>query len=78
MSWISVTDDLPDIDVPVWIWPQAAIFCRCEDSDGWLWANCYGMVDFVNGEWVANDAETDDDYQPTHWMCLPEPPEEKP
>jgi hypothetical protein len=75
-EWTAVSDRLPDFDVPVFIWPQAGVFLRSNDTEGWLWANCYDTwwYDDKKNEWAAWDAECDDDYEPTHWMPLPEPP----
>ena len=40
---------------------------ECSDGCGWVWCNCYGNID--------GDPEWDDNYEPTHWMHLPELPE---
>jgi hypothetical protein len=37
-----------------------------EEGYGWFWANCYGDI--------HGDADWDDDYRPTHWQPLPQPP----
>ena len=75
-GWIPVSEGLPDIDLPVWVWNGTDIWvgCRAEESDGWLWAKSYSHPEYYAGEWTCADAETDDDYQPTHWMPLPIPP----
>jgi len=43
------------------------------DSEYWLWGNAYSSIWHTGVNWDA-DNETDDDYQPTHWMSLPNPP----
>lgn len=61
MTWISVTDKLPEagIDVLVWI-----------PKDGW---QEIGWYEVINNKWFNGDGE---EIIPTHWMPLPEPPEE--
>lgn len=77
MTWISVNERLPEFDIPVWLACGDNLFIgsRCDDGDGWLWCNCYGSMywDKTKGKWASFDAEADD-YSPTHWMPLPEPP----
>jgi hypothetical protein len=77
-EWIPVTEQLPDFGVPVWLHEAGIIFVgeRSDDADGWLWAKCYDShyYDSKEGRWKSFSAETDDDYQPSHWMPLPEPP----
>jgi hypothetical protein len=75
-DWILVTDRLPDFDDVVWLHEPGRgtwIGSRSFDGDGWLWANSYGQFWRGDSKWEA-DAETDDDYKPTHWRPLPEPP----
>ena len=77
MEWISVEDRLPPLDRIVWLFrPKYGPFigCRTDDGDGWLWANSYGSQYWHEGKWEG-DAEIDDDYDVTHWMPLPDPPE---
>jgi hypothetical protein len=56
------------------IWVGA--FEYSADAEGWFYGNADG--DFywshVLQEWVLNDNEWDDDYKPTRWMALPDPP----
>ena len=72
-----VAERLPDFDVPVWLYEDGRAFigCRFYDSDGWLWARCYGMpyID-ARGAWRRIDAEADEDYKPTLWQPLPDIP----
>lgn len=81
-AWVPVGSRLPDLDMPVWLYlpdgPRIVQGCRTEDSDGWYWANCYSSAYFdpthEGGKWRSLDAEMDDDYQPSLWQPLPEPP----
>lgn len=80
-AWIPVSSGrLPDFDTPVWLADAKNVWVggRCDDSDGWLWGNCYGSQYIVDGKWKAIDFELDDDYQPTYWQALPAPPEAAP
>ena len=78
-AWVPTADlsRLPDFDVPVWLYEdgRAWIGCRVYDSDGWLWAKCY-LLPYLDeaGAWKLADAEADDDYSPTLWQPMPEPP----
>jgi hypothetical protein len=75
--WIPVTERLPEMDVPVWLAEAGDIYVggRSDSGDGWLWCNCYCSHYFTDKGWACGDMEMDDDYQPTHWMPLPEPPD---
>lgn len=75
-AWVPVGERLPDFDVPVWMLIDGRILtgARCDDADGWLWGRIYGSVHYCGDKWQADDCETDDDYQPTHWRQLPEAP----
>jgi hypothetical protein len=78
-AWVSVEERLPEFDVPVWMHESGGrirIGAWCFTGDGSLWTNCYGSEFYSHklGRWDASDMEMDDDYQPTHWMPLPEPP----
>ena len=48
------------LQVMAWCWIEG------EETGGWCWCNCGGDI---NG-----DPEFDDNYYPTHWMPLPQPP----
>ena len=75
-KWISVKDDLPDYiydkdyseNVLGFCDGSMGVFARCYEEEGWLWGSCYGDIE--------GEPQTDDDYQVTHWMPLPEPPKE--
>lgn len=78
-EWVSVSEKLPDLDIPVWLYEESLgiwIGGRGDSGDGWLWGNCYGSHFFntKTGKWDCYDMECDDDYQPTLWMHLPESP----
>lgn len=68
-------DNLPPLDEIVWLWDGRIMWIggRADDSDGWLWANTYGRAWHDGKKWHG-DLETDDDYKPTHWMRMPQPP----
>ena len=66
---------LPPLGEIVWLWDGKTIWLGgcADDCDGWLWGNTYGHI-WHNGTKWDGEIETDDDYKPTHWMRLPEPP----
>jgi len=71
-GWIDVNDKLPDYDVNVLGIMESGSICvlsRCEDDDGWLWGCAEQGHDLRNA-----DTFTDDVYEPTHWMPIPEAP----
>jgi hypothetical protein len=78
-DWISVDKRLPDIARPVWIMlddGSAIIGGRGLGADGdWFWCNAYGSqyLDKL-GNWCCTNLALDDEYLPTHWQPLPEPP----
>jgi len=77
--WVAVCDgNLPPLDEIVWLWDGQRIWLggRADDCDAWLWGNTYGHV-WHNGAKWDGELETDDDYKPTHWMRLPDPPNVK-
>lgn len=75
-AWIPVEQELPPMDVPVWLYlpdiRQPVIGCRSDGGEGWLWCRCYDDYWF-DGEWKTSTADADDD-KPSHWMPLPLPP----
>lgn len=75
--WNTITDEttLPPLDEIVWLWDGQRVWLggRADDGDCWLWGNTYGSV-WHNGKKWDGDLETDDDYKPTHWLRLPNPP----
>ncbi len=78
-AWMPTADTarLPALDAPVWLYEGgiAYIGCRTDGGEGWLWAKCYFMPYLSqSGTWTLVDADIDDDYQPTLWQPLPEPP----
>lgn len=81
MEWIKCSESLPPFNIPVWLaqkdTPKIFIGLRDDgDADGWVWCKSYYVPYFSEPkqEWESDDAEFDDDYQPTHWMPLPTPP----
>lgn len=79
-KWISVKDRMPEIDQVVVIrYGSDSNPCHAfggrgwVSSDEWLW----GKVDlgevYLDGD---DEIVADDDYQATHWMPLPDPPEQ--
>ena len=77
-GWAAVTDTMPPLDEIVWLWNGSRIWIggRAWDCDGWLWGNTYNHI-WHNGTKWDGEIETDDDYKPTHWMPLPQPPNDK-
>lgn len=75
-GWISVTDKLPELDVPVWLHHgDGAIILgeRASSTDGWMWGTSYGLY-FNGGHWTAVECNPDGDIEPAHWMPLPAAP----
>ena len=81
-GWRRVADEMPPLDTPVWLCepsgPRMRLWIgeRADDPDGWLWTDCTGTTYFVDGTWTATDSEAED-YHPTHWRPLPQPPKAK-
>lgn len=82
MNWIPIEQKLPEIDQIVWLYNANTyipwIGGRAEDDSDdehifWYWGNTYGSF-WHNGVYWSGDIEIDEDYQPTHWMPLPELP----
>lgn len=77
MNWISVNERLPELiegeDYSANVLAvengvlRVMAYCYLPGEDGgFIWGNCYGDID--------GDCEVDDEYEPTHWMPLPELP----
>lgn len=78
-DWQRVTNDLPKLGDVCWLWDGKMIWLggrEMVDSEQWMWGNSYGHVWHNGVKWDA-DIETDDDYKPTHWLALPNPPNDK-
>jgi len=83
-DWISTKDKSPDEDEAVWLRCDGGelskdimfVGCCSYADEGWYWCNSYGNFwwDPKKQRWEC-DTEADDDYAPTHWMKLPNPPE---
>ena len=85
-EWVAVGERLPEIEQTVLVCfpsgydgkPVYAWGARVDDSDGWLWgiSSSFSGIrpDYSTGN---NDISADDDYQVSHWMPLPSPPEPK-
>lgn len=75
-DWRPITKDEPSLGHICWLWDGRNIWIGGRDmvdSEYWLWGNCYNSI-WYNGDKWDGDIETDDDYQPTNWMPLPNPP----
>ena len=76
-AWIECAAQLPELGQIVWLYEaDRGIWIGSRDdadSEFWLWGNAYAALWHNGKEWDA-DVEQDDDYQPTHWMPLPELP----
>ena len=78
-EWIPVKPgSMPEYDVPVLvvsaIYPdQIDSAMLVDEGDGWMWATkaWYSAISEPRGY------EVDDDYEYSHWMPLPKPPEGK-
>lgn len=70
--WISTKERVPEDDRTVLIWwLKAAIECR-----GWVPGAVRGRYIHVLGEWRPVGANGNFSNEVTHWMPLPEPPQE--
>ena len=60
-KWIPVTERLPRVgeEVLIYLWDNPSAYIAWIDKDG---------------QWATNDFCVGDDYLPTAWMPLPEPP----
>ena len=77
MEWISVKDKKPEEFQIVWSMHHDKSIKMMEylhlPTQGWIWARVYSVPDIHNGKWEA-ESFWDDEYEPTHWMPLPELP----
>lgn len=75
--WIKVKDELPELEQPVWMVVNERIIMGCRSNyagDGWLWCRMYDLPYWIKGKGWDFEPHSDDDYQPTHWMPLPNLP----
>jgi hypothetical protein len=80
-EWINCEKQTPPEGIPVWLfqhdrvspWVGAYEYCG-DDPGGWFYGNTYGSEYWDGSNWKAFDNEWDDEYRPTHWMPLPDPP----
>jgi hypothetical protein len=78
--WISVEDELPPLDQPVWLFEKGRIsigFRTIFNMDGWFWSTTYDYADYRPSIGWDMCPECDDDYKPTHWQPLPTPPKQQ-
>ena len=74
-AWVPVSESsMPAMGQIVWLWDGQQIWIggRDDSGDGWLWGNTYGTIWWQGEDWDGDLEE--DDYTPTHWMPLPNPP----
>jgi hypothetical protein len=78
-EWIKTSDELPITGVPVWAYEGSQPYLAELDhiDEGLAWVRVYGEPYMVDGTWYSPDTEYDDDYNPTHWQYLPEPPHDR-
>lgn len=79
-GWLHVSDQLPELDVPVWLsgkdWGPI-IGMRASSTDGWLWADCCWSHYWTDDGWRSSSAEPTD-FEPEAWLALPEHPNASP
>jgi hypothetical protein len=81
-EWIPVSDQLPEMNTPVLAivksarsYLTTAMRIYDDDAEGWLWAQ---LCTTYNPDLCdASEYQADDDYHYTHWMPLPEPPQQE-
>lgn len=76
IGWISLKEKHPEENQTVWacnINTGYVALCCLVYEDGWLWAKSNGLIYSENGK-IVSECETDDDYDFTHWIPLPELP----
>ena len=76
-AWRPIAE-LTDENLPVWFCQGDQIWVGTKSfDDGWIYTHCHD-THYFDGEsesWTCVDAEFDDDYKPTHFQHLPQPPE---
>lgn len=73
-EWISIENRMPSDGKAIWVYDgYITIGCFFKD-EGWCVA-CDAPV-LHEGEWLIDSYELDKTMDPTHWMPLPEPPED--
>lgn len=75
-AWQRITEHAPQCGDVCWLWDGRTMWIGGRDmvdSEHWLWGKCYGSI-WHNGKKWDGHIESDDDYQPTHFMYLPEAP----
>ena len=75
--WRKVDDELPPDETPVWLWDGTHCFIGewVHDGYSWLFAKCFDVPWYdINHGWRADNSDADD-YGPTHWRPLPQPPD---
>ena len=74
-EWISVKEKFPEFEQLVLTEGNSGLVVmeRVWNEEGWYWsaAGYWGMSDLREP-----DEYEEGDYEPTHWMPLPEPPKE--
>ena len=77
-DWLLVSENnLPPLDEIVWLWDGKRIWIGgcTDDGDGWLWGNTCGRAWHTG---TKREGKLDlDDYKPTHWLPMPQPPREE-
>ena len=76
-GWRLIDETPPPDETPVWLYEDGRIYIGewVHDGYAWLFARCFSVPwwDDERG-WRADDSEADD-YAPTHWRPLPQPPD---
>lgn len=68
-SWISCSDRMPNDKQYVWCWGKSYGWTECDTFEGYYdWSR--------NKWWVVTDDGEEPASKVTHWMPLPEPPQE--
>lgn len=82
-NWISVKDRLPEIEEQVLVYGRPSLqTCRFVEPAMLKRRRIYGSIPIADEFWwkgydiIGYDGEVDEIVEVTHWMPLPEPPEE--